>query len=87
MCSANISLFLATPYKSLHHQAFLRGVCREKNPEKVWSFAKPPSAAPPPPRFGLFSVKKIDPHFFCWKMHLKWLKQILHKTIYQKNIK
>ena len=35
----------------------------------------PPRA--PPPRFGLFSVKKIDPHFFCWKMHLQWPKQIL----------
>ena len=41
----------------------------------MWSFAKPPSD--PPPRFGLFSVKKIDPHFFCWKMHLQWPKQIL----------
>ena len=31
-------------------------------------------------------MKKIDPHFFCWKMHLKWPKQILHKKICQKNI-
>ena len=35
------------------HSNWIRGVC-QKNPEKVWSFAKPPRT----------------PHFFCWTMHL-----------------
>ena len=42
---------------------FLREGCTNENPEKVWSFAKPPSD---PPQFGIFSnKKKINPHFFC----------------------
>jgi len=43
--------------------SLIREGSRKKNPEKVWSFAKPPSDSPP--QFGLFSVKKFDPHFFC----------------------
>ena len=35
----------------------------KKNPEKVWSFAKPPPG--PPPQFGIFSTTKNYPHFFC----------------------
>ena len=35
----------------------LREGCTKKNPEKVWSFAKPPPG--PPPQFGIFSKKKL----------------------------
>ena len=51
-------------HKFPNFRAKIREGSRKKNPEKVWSFAKPPSD---PPRFGLFSVKKIDPHFFVGK--------------------
>ena len=45
----------------------LKEGCTNENPEKMWSFAKPPSA--PPPVWHFFK-KKIYPHFFCWKLHL-----------------
>ena len=57
-----------TPREALRGTNHIREGCRKKNAAKVWSFTKPPSD--PPPRFGLFLRKKIDPHFFCWKMHL-----------------
>ena len=44
-----------------------KGRVQKKNAAKVWSFTKPPSD--PPPAWS-FLRKKIDPHFFCWKMHL-----------------
>ena len=35
----------------------------------------------------VFSVKKIELHFyFCWKMHQKWLKQILRLVPFQNQI-
>ena len=63
-----------------------KGRVQKKNAGKVWSFTKPPSVPymqkagkiwsftkpppGPPPRVWSFFQKKIDPHFFCWKMHL-----------------
>ena len=35
----------------------------KKKPYFLWSFAKPPLGPPPPP-YGLFTDKKISPHFF-----------------------
>ena len=52
-----------------------KGRVQKKNAAKVWSFTKPPSD--PPPRVWFFFPKKIEPHFFCWKFHLQWPKQIL----------
>ena len=43
----------------------LREGCTKKNPEKVWSFAKPPPGPPPPPRFGIF-MKNIKFQCVFW---------------------
>ena len=43
----------------------LREGVRKKNTYFLWSFAKPPLGPPPaPPRYGLFTDKKIYTHFF-----------------------
>ena len=40
----------------------IREGCTNENPEKVWSFAKPPSD--PPPGLAFFPNKKFTPIFF-----------------------
>ena len=40
----------------------------EKNPNKLPPFAKPPSDSPPP-RFGLFSEKKLTSYLFLKRNH------------------
>ena len=53
------------------------GKVAEKKSGKSVVFCQTP-LGPPPPLPGLvFLVKKIDPHFFCWKMHLQCSKRIL----------
>ena len=47
----------------LWEETSLREGCRKKKPYFLWSFAKPPPG-PPPPRYGLFTDKKIYTHFF-----------------------
>ena len=56
-----VPLFLGNNYSFT-----VREGCTNENPEKVWSFAKPPSDRPPP---GLASFqKKIYPYFFWLKI-------------------
>ena len=50
--------------KLLSSVFLLKEGVREKNPEKVWSFANPPPH--PPPRFGLFMTEKFNHNLF-WK--------------------
>ena len=47
----------------LEEQQDLGEYTEKKNPEKVWSFAKPPSD-PPPPGLVFFGEKKLTPIFF-----------------------
>ena len=46
-----------------------KGRLPKKNPEKMWSFAKPPSAPPPTPPFGFFLVK--DNFLSCFLVMFK----------------
>ena len=49
-----------------HFKVSLREGCTNENPEKVWSFAKPPPDPPrPPPRFGIF-MKNIKFQCVFW---------------------
>ena len=59
LCLSYFSLPMGTKYHKYHLP--LREGCRKKNPYFLWSFAKPPLG--PPPRYGLFTDKKITPIF------------------------
>ena len=66
----------------------LREGSRKKNPEKVWSFAKPPSDPPPsPPSLVFFRWKNLTPIFFVEKcIYIGWNKFYTKKKIYQKKL-
>ena len=53
-------------YRHIPSNLPFRGGCTKLNPEKVWSFAKPPLGPPPsPPRVGIF-MKNIKFQCVFW---------------------